>query len=135
MTLRIPVQSPDETPADETVQSPQTEPIPSNEETTSVDVDMEEASSSEQSDFEIDLEQIRAMDPLADSDVQADAEQDEQATRPIALDEPLPEPKSAKHKKEEREKLRRQQQQQLLSRVEARRMNRLLNSAGRKSVS
>lgn len=119
MTLRIPVQSPDETPADETVQSPQTEPIPSNEETTSVDVDMEEASSSEQSDFEIDLEQIRAMDPLADSDVQADAEQDEQATRPIALDEPLPETKSAKHKKEEREKLRRQQQQQLLSRVEA----------------
>lgn len=70
----------------------------------------------EQQNFDIDVEQIRAEQT---ADQTADARPEEDLTRPIGTDNPLPEPKSEKHNKEEREKLRRQQAQQLLSRVEA----------------
>ncbi len=112
MTLRIQAQ-----PAD---MQPEDNKQPSLPETASERVDMAVPSAgtseAEQQDFDIDLEQIRSEQS---SDETAVERSEEDLTRSIGADDPLPSPKSEKHNKEEREKLRQQQAQQLLSRVEA----------------
>ena len=141
MTLRIPAQSPSESPSAESPpdhspnaaaaseehvqafghQEMPSEDIPDETLFTSGDDTVSDGVENETQpqNYEIDLEQIREMDRLSEEDEQSSAAEDEQATRPIALDEPMPAAHSARHQAQEREKLRRQQQQQLLKRVEA----------------